>query len=55
MLSARLSRFYDEFVQPLRFVRYMLAAAKAINRQPHGFVQCPRLQFDRVLNALRIP
>src|ERR1700722_6717689 len=55
MLSARLSRFDGEFVQPLRLIAHMLAAAEAINRQPHGLVQGPRLQFDRVLNSVRIP
>ena len=55
MLGAWLSRFYDEFVQSLRFIFHMLTAAKVINRQPHGFIQCPRLQFDRMLNAFRIP
>jgi hypothetical protein len=32
----------------------MLAAVEPVNRQPVGFVQRPRVHFDRVLNSVRI-
>lgn len=55
VLSAGFPRFHGEFVHPLRVVGYVFTTAETINRQSDGFVKCPRLQFDRVLDALRVP
>ena len=55
VLCAGLARFHDELVQPLGVVFHVIASTKALNRQPHGFVQRPRLQVHRVINTFRIP
>jgi hypothetical protein len=52
MLAAGLARFHDEFVHPLRLVRYVLTTAKAINGQPYCFVKRTRFHFNRVLHAI---
>jgi hypothetical protein len=52
MLAAGLARFHDEFVHPVRLVRYVLTTAKAINGKPHGFVKRPRFHFNSVFDAV---
>ena len=55
MLRAGLSGFHDELVQSFRFVPHVLTVAKALDRQPNGFVQRPSLQIDGMLNTFGIP
>lgn len=54
MLGARLVRFHNELVHPLRLIAYMLAAAESLDSQADGFIQAPRFQFDGMLDPFRI-
>jgi hypothetical protein len=55
MLRAGFAGFHDEFMHPLWLVFDMLTAAKAINRQTHGFIQRPGFDLNRMLDTIRIP
>ena len=52
VFRSRISRCHGELVQPHGFILHVFAPAKALNRQPDGLVQGPRIQFNRVLNTV---
>ena len=54
VLGARLSRRHDKLVHALRIVRHLFASTEPINRQAHRLVEGPRIQFDGMLDPIRI-